>query len=44
MKGCSVVTATYRVGGQPLGSLGVIGPIRMNYARVLAILGHMERA
>ncbi len=44
MKGCSVVTATYRVGEQPLGSLGVIGPIRMNYARVLAILGHMGKS
>lgn len=41
MKDCSLVTATYKVGGNPLGSMGVLGPIRMNYARVLAVLGHI---
>lgn len=41
MKDCSIVTATYRVGDMPIGSMGVIGPMRMNYARVLAILKFM---
>lgn len=44
MKDCSVVTATYRLGGDPIGSLGVIGPTRMNYSRVLAILGYMGKS
>ncbi len=44
MKECSVVTATYRVGDDPIGSLGIIGPTRMNYSRVLAILGYMGRS
>ena len=35
------MTATYKVGGNPLGSLGVIGPTRMNYSRVLAVLKHL---
>ncbi|MEL7608423.1 MAG: heat-inducible transcriptional repressor HrcA [Bacillota bacterium] len=41
MKDCSVVTATYKIGEDPIGSMGVIGPTRMNYAKVLAILGFM---
>ncbi len=34
----SVVTAPYQVGGQPLGVLGVIGPTRMSYERVIPIV------
>lgn len=41
MKDASIVTATYRVGEQTLGSIGVVGPTRMDYARVIALLGHM---
>ena len=44
MKDCSLVTATYKVGGTPLGSLGVIGPTRMDYARVLAVLGQLGKS
>ena len=39
IKDCSVVTATYKIGSNPIGSFGVIGPTRMDYARVLAMLG-----
>ncbi len=41
MRGCSIVTATYHMKGKPIGSMGVIGPTRMNYAKVLAILRYM---
>ena len=41
MQDCSVVTATYRIGNDPIGSMGIIGPTRMNYSRVLAILRYM---
>ena len=34
----SVVTAPYEVGGQMLGVLGVIGPTRMHYERVIPIV------
>ncbi len=37
----SVVTATYKVGGKNIGSFGVIGPTRMNYARVLSVLNYV---
>jgi heat-inducible transcriptional repressor len=33
---CSIVTTTYAVDGQLIGSLGVIGPTRMPYDRVIA--------
>lgn len=33
---CSIVTASYAVNGQLLGSLGVIGPTRMHYERVIS--------
>src|SRR5512135_1979989 len=35
---CSVVTASYGVGGQVIGTLGVIGPTRMAYERVIPIV------
>ena len=35
---CSVVTAPYEVDGQLVGTLGVIGPTRMAYERVIPIV------
>jgi len=35
---CSVVTAPYTVDGQVVGTLGVIGPTRMAYERVIPIV------
>jgi heat-inducible transcriptional repressor len=35
---CSVVTSPYEVDGRILGVLGVIGPTRMNYQRVIPIV------
>jgi heat-inducible transcriptional repressor len=36
MRACSVVTAAYGTDDQPLGSLGVVGPTRMDYRRTIA--------
>ncbi len=41
---CSIVTASYRVGDQSTGTLGIIGPTRMNYNRVISVLDFMARA
>jgi heat-inducible transcriptional repressor len=38
LNGCSVVTAPYRVDNKVVGVLGVIGPTRMNYQRVIPIV------
>ena len=35
---CSVVTAPYKVDGQVVGTVGVIGPTRMAYERVIPIV------
>ena len=38
MKDCSVVTATYELGGGLQGTIGIIGPKRMDYENVLKTL------
>ena len=40
---CSIVTASYRVGDHSNGILGIIGPTRMNYNRVISVLDFMGR-
>jgi len=39
----SVVTATYTVGDKTVGKIGVIGPTRMQYDKVLSVLNYMGR-
>lgn len=41
---CSVVSMTYRIGDETTGTIGVIGPTRMQYARVLPVLDYMGKA
>ncbi len=38
MKDCSVVTATYELGEGLQGTIGIIGPKRMDYANVVSTL------
>lgn len=40
---CSVVQATYRVDGQVVGTIAVLGPTRMEYGKVMAVLDFMHR-
>lgn len=35
---CSLITATYSLEGESLGTIGILGPTRMEYARVMNIL------
>ena len=35
---CSLITSTYGQPGRFLGILGVIGPVRMNYSRVIPVV------
>lgn len=44
MKDCSVVTVTYKAGGKKLGTMGVIGPTRMDYGKVMAVLKYMSNS
>ncbi|MCR5094153.1 MAG: heat-inducible transcriptional repressor HrcA [Lachnospiraceae bacterium] len=43
MQDCSVVTATYDLGDGMRGTVGVIGPKRMDYDRVVAIMKNVMR-
>ncbi|KPU44127.1 heat-inducible transcription repressor HrcA [Oxobacter pfennigii] len=38
IKDCSLITTTYKIGDNVVGSIGIIGPTRMYYSKVLAIL------
>ncbi|MBR2568301.1 MAG: heat-inducible transcriptional repressor HrcA, partial [Paenibacillus sp.] len=40
---CSLITATYTLDGQPLGTIGLLGPTRMEYARVLNLLNVVSK-
>ncbi len=42
MQDCSVVTVTYKAGGKNIGTMGVVGPTRMDYGKVMAILKYMS--
>lgn len=41
MENCSLITATYSVGEEPLGTIAVLGPTRMEYSRVITILNRV---
>ncbi len=42
MSNSSFIYRTVRKGGRVLGAVGVIGPCRMDYSRVIAILNHLS--
>lgn len=44
MSDCAVVTASYSVNGVNIGNVGVIGPMRMNYAKVISVLDYIGKA
>jgi len=35
---CSIITATYHFNNRPVGTVGILGPTRMEYGKVIAIL------
>lgn len=40
---CSMVTASYSAGGRRLGTYGVLGPVRMDYAKVVSVLENVGK-
>ncbi|HZJ82579.1 MAG TPA: HrcA family transcriptional regulator, partial [Clostridia bacterium] len=40
----SIVTATYNIGGGIFGTLGIIGPTRMEYSKTVPIMDFMSCA
>lgn len=44
LQNCTLITAPYRVGnGEPIGTLSVLGPTRMEYARMIAIVSYVSK-
>lgn len=40
---CSLITATYSLHGRTIGTIGVLGPTRMEYGKVIGILDHFSK-
>lgn len=38
MKDCSLITATYSIGRNNIGTIAILGPTRMEYSRVISLL------
>jgi heat-inducible transcriptional repressor len=44
MQNCTLITAPYRFGpGEAVGTLSVIGPMRIEYARMIAVVNYVAR-
>lgn len=41
MKDCSIIKASYSIGDNSIGKIGIIGPRRMNYSRVIGVINCM---
>ena len=41
MQDCSVITATYKMGDNTRGTIGIVGPTRMDYSQVVSVLNGM---
>lgn len=44
LRECALVASCYRLGEQPAGAVGILGPKRMRYERSVAAVGLMARA
>jgi len=45
LQNCTLITAPYRIGkGEAMGTLSVLGPTRIEYARMISIVSYVARA
>ncbi|MCM3712797.1 heat-inducible transcriptional repressor HrcA [Alkalihalobacillus oceani] len=40
---CSLITASYSIGGKHMGTIGILGPTRMEYRRVIGVLDTVSK-
>ncbi len=40
VSGCSIVTSSYKIGNKSVGVLGVIGPTRMDYEKIVPLVDY----
>jgi heat-inducible transcriptional repressor len=43
LQNCTLITAAFRSGGEAIGTLSVLGPTRIEYARTIAIVGYVAK-
>ncbi|RNC29905.1 MAG: Heat-inducible transcription repressor HrcA [Candidatus Dichloromethanomonas elyunquensis] len=43
-KDCSLISATYHINGKQIGSVGVLGPTRMDYSKAITIVDYMTKS
>jgi heat-inducible transcriptional repressor len=43
VKDCSIIKTSYKIGGHTVGKIGIIGPKRMNYPKVIGILNRLSQ-
>ena len=43
MKRCAVITASYQLNGEVSGTVGVVGPTRIEYGRTMAVVNYLAR-
>jgi len=44
MRNCALITAPYHLGSNDrVGTIGVVGPMRIEYARIMAMVNYMAR-
>jgi len=42
MQDCSLITREYKIKGKPAGAVGILGPTRMDYSRVISIVEYIS--
>ena len=43
MKKCSIITSSYVLNDKPIGYIGVIGPTRMEYPKILSLISFVSK-
>ncbi len=42
--GCSIITSTYKMGNRNMGILGIIGPTRMQYEKMVPLIDNLSKS
>ncbi|MBA4493125.1 heat-inducible transcriptional repressor HrcA [Paenactinomyces guangxiensis] len=40
---CSIISASYMINGEPVGTIGVLGPTRMDYGKVIGLIDFLAK-
>jgi heat-inducible transcriptional repressor len=43
LRGCTIITSAYTYGNSAIGGIGVVGPTRLEYARMITVVNYIAR-